>query len=398
MDYSLFISHTEVDAELAAAVFKQLRAAFGTQLTMQFARDHIESGGQWKSWIRDNLESSKAVVSLFTPESVRKPWLYVEWSPFWVHGKDFYILLSGGVQRKDLIEAMWDSQMVDVGDSASIKKFFRTLGRKVGFPLDEAALGSAAVAFAEAVERGRQADRTQSIERFADISVPLPDDDREKRDILEHFYRRGARDVLRQRFRSLESDLFKASIALWVVKQNDLELASVLCEEIRGGDHVRGVAVAMVQAGVDGGPHMERVLACLKGAELRNFALDLVDAGLADTDLLRNVVGRIANASELRTVGLPLIRRAEFNSRVFEMIVQQIHARGNFTPLGDLAEELLAQGHADAPQFLAIMDVLSEKRRQRLDAVLQQVDEREPELASKLRRRYHKPDDSDASH
>lgn len=388
MPYSVFVSHTEMDAELAAAVYAQIQSAFNRQIPVQFAREHIESGAQWKSWIRDNLESSNAVVSLFTPESAGKPWLYVEWAPFWVRDREFYILLSGGVKREDLIEAMWDSQMVDLHDPASVHKFLRTLGRKVESPPDEAALGGLAAAFTAAVEQGRQADLARSIERFAPASVPLPEDDREKRRILEYFHRRGATDVFRQKFRTIGNDAFKASMTLWLLKQNDPDLAALVCEDIRGGDHVRDVAMAMVHAGLDRSPQLERVLGCIKAAELRNFALNLVDAGMAGTDLLQDVVGRIANAAELRTVGLPLVRRSEFTLPVFGMIVERIKARGSFAPLGDLADEFVSHGHASAPQFLAIMDVLAEKRPQRTGAVIQKLEEGEPELAAALRERY----------
>ena len=188
MPYSVLVSHTNMDAKLAEKVTASLDQALEGRVTLKLAQAHIETGAQWRAWIREHLESCDMVLSIFTPEAVNKPWLYVEWVPFWLnHGeKDFIILLANGVKPQSLISPMLDSQTVSLDDEASVYGLLRTLAKRAEPPLEEGELRERAQSIVEAAAEGRRGDLAQSAERYADPNGQLPADDQADADTFRN--------------------------------------------------------------------------------------------------------------------------------------------------------------------------------------------------------------------
>lgn len=392
MTYSIFVSHTNMDANLAERVTESLGEALEGRATLKLARAQIESGAQWKAWIKENIDSCDMVITIFTPEAVHKPWLYVEWAPFWLNddeGKDFIVLLASGVKAESLISPMLDSQTVNLDDEASVYALLRALGKRVDPPLeDEAALRARAPGVVEAAARGRRADLGRSAERYADAGVELPQDDQEAQGVLQYFYEKGDTDTFRSLFGRLRHDSLRADVALWTVKKNDLAIASALCGDITASDHLCRVASGMIRAGHEHSPELRRVLdGITNNAEKRKLAVELLDRGMVDADVLRHVVGLMDNMAELRRVGMRLVERAEQTRPIFGEVVDKI-ARTNRTALRDVALAFVGQGTHRTAEFERLMDDLVAQKPTVAIPVLEALKESDPEMLPLLHERH----------
>ena len=331
-------------------------------------------------------------ISIFTPEAVHKPWLYVEWAPFWLNDdedKDFIILLASGVKAESLISPMLDSQTVNLDDEASVYGLLRALGKRVDPPLqDEAVLRVRAPGVVEAAARGRRADLGRSKERYADPGVELPQDDQEAQGVLQYFYEKGDTDTFRSLFGRLRHDSLRADVALWAVKKNDLAMAAALCGDITASDHLCRVASGMIRAGHEHSAELLRVLdGITNNAEKRRLAVELLDRGMVDANVLRHVVGLMDNMAELRRVGMRLVERAEYTRPIFSEVTGKI-ARTNRTALRDVAMAFVGQGTHRTAEFERLMDDLVAQKPTVAIPILEALKESDPEMLPLLHERH----------
>lgn len=388
MTYSVFVSHASSDRCLATAVTNIIKQAFAGQVEPYLAHARIRGGAKWKEELRTHLNQCDAIITLVTPDSIDRPWVHVEWSPFWLHDKQFYVLAAPGVDTTRLVEPMRDSQIVALQDEERVGGFLDNLRDGAGLPESDPPPSSHAAAFVAAAAEGIRADHAAKYEQFAAASTGLPDDDKVRRRILEYFYARPDLDGFRALFRRVDDDAFKAEMALWVARQNDLATAASLCEDITGGDFRRRVAQGLVRGGHEDSRELRRVLdGITNNAELRNFAVDLVEQGRAGTEVLRYVVGRMDNMAELRRVGMCLVQKHEQDRPVFDELCDKI-TRNNPTHLRDVATAFVLQGTHGAPGFERVMDALVSHKPQSAIPVLEALKEHDPAALAPLHERH----------
>ena len=107
MSYSIFLSHATEDAAIAKTIKEKLNKIF-PELSIYLATDEIRSGTKWKDELKQNLQEHNAIITLISQISIDKPWIYTEWSPFWMAEKPFHLLLLDDKLKKDLIGPMKD--------------------------------------------------------------------------------------------------------------------------------------------------------------------------------------------------------------------------------------------------------------------------------------------------
>jgi hypothetical protein len=240
------------------------------------------------------------------------------------------------------------------------------------------------------VGAARIKDVSRITERYADASVPLPDDLREKRRILEYFYNKGAADTFTEKFRTLDDDALKADLALWVSRRNDLALAVVLGEEIGGADHLCRVARGMIRAGHQDTPELRRLLDIIQSrnnAELRKLALEVLQGSHADAAVFRYMAGIIDNMAELRKVGMCLVERGDFERPIFGEIVEKIRRR-SIVHLREIAMEFVRQGTQRVPEFTRIMDAAVQEKPSVAVSVMEELRTRDPAMLPPLLDRH----------
>ncbi|HFD40523.1 MAG TPA: TIR domain-containing protein [Anaerolineae bacterium] len=125
MTYRIFVSHTKVDSEVAQAITNVLNNAFEGNVHLYLASREVIGGEEWKKELKKELKERDAIICVITPESVRSPWLFIEWSAFWIADKRFYLLISDEIRVSDLVQPMQDRQMTLMQQKISVINLFR---------------------------------------------------------------------------------------------------------------------------------------------------------------------------------------------------------------------------------------------------------------------------------
>jgi glyoxylase I family protein len=132
MSYKVFISYCEEDTALAELLIMYINNEFDGDIITYGYSKNIRPGMRWKEDIRENLGNSQAIICLVTPASVSKPWVYIEWSAFWLADKNFYIFTTPGVSLDMLVEPMRDRNVCRITDEKSFKAFIKDLAIEAG--------------------------------------------------------------------------------------------------------------------------------------------------------------------------------------------------------------------------------------------------------------------------
>jgi len=101
-EYKVFLSHGAADGWIARQMARRIRDDCGA-LTFLDVED-VASGDDFKRRIHAEVRAAGEVVALFTPWSVRRPWVWIEVGAAWVLGLRIVAVLHG-LSVEDLEEA-----------------------------------------------------------------------------------------------------------------------------------------------------------------------------------------------------------------------------------------------------------------------------------------------------
>lgn len=126
-NYKIFISYSTEDLKLAEGIRIQLNNSFKGVIHCFLAKKDISASTAWKDEIKNNIRESDAIISILTRKSIDRPWIYIEWAPFWLEGKTQFFLLANDVKESELIKPMQDFQFVKINDVESVTSFYEQL-------------------------------------------------------------------------------------------------------------------------------------------------------------------------------------------------------------------------------------------------------------------------------
>lgn len=126
-DFTIFVSYCSEDYELAESICIQLNNCFEGKIKYYLAKKSILVSEDWKKELKKNIENSQAIISILTKNSISRPWVYVEWSPYWLADKAQFFLLSKDLTESDLIKPMQDLQCIKINEKDSIKQLFEKI-------------------------------------------------------------------------------------------------------------------------------------------------------------------------------------------------------------------------------------------------------------------------------
>lgn len=385
MSFRIFISHSTEDQRIAEEVARVLNNAFEGHVEPYLAFHEIGGGDEWKEEIKKNLQLCDAIICIVTPESQNKPWLFIEWSAFWLAEKKYYILLSDEVKVSDLIQPMQDRQATGMLDETSVRMFFRRLTDDSGYgtvPYNYVNRFVDSVRDAIQLQANERAE--QSYARYRASLAGLPADDTQKCRIADYFYRSGELDIWNSIVREIRDDSVKADMAIQLVRAGDMEGTFALCQSMRGADKLGLVATEIIDQG-----HMDstqlrqiaEVIATRNQAELRKIAIHVAELGEEDTDLFRYVCGLISNIAELRKVVIFFVENHRIDSPVFEDLIERFES--NLAELRKIAFEFIANGLQRSGQFQLIIEILIQNQRE-IEKVMAELFRHDQELFSEL--------------
>jgi hypothetical protein len=121
----VFISHSTKDRWIAKQIAKLLEAS-GEVKTFLDERD-IKVGDSIPESIRANIQQCNEFLVLLTRNSLDRPWVLIEISAAWGHGKRIIAIIDK-VAPEEMPEIMLPYKAIDLND---IDEYIRQLGERV---------------------------------------------------------------------------------------------------------------------------------------------------------------------------------------------------------------------------------------------------------------------------
>jgi hypothetical protein len=358
MAYKIFVSHTTKNSLVARAVTKTISDAFDGQIQLYLALEKVVGGTEWKEELKRCLTTCDALIAIVTADSIQKPWLYLEWTPFWLTDRKYYLLLGEGVDPQSLIEPMRDRQAINMADPQRIASFFLAL--RDDAHLTDAVPYHFVPVFLSEVANAFAAELEQTYDIYRDAKVPLPSSSLEKRRIAEYLYRIGDTAQFARVAEQIRNDEVEADMAVAAVRDGNLEVAGFLCQHIGSADELTRVAIELVEQELLDSALLRDVIGLLRqknDAELRKLAIELIKRGLEESAAFQQVVASITNMTEVRKLALYYIDNDRWQSRWFLELIGKFEST-NRTELRKLASEMIRRDVYRTEQFLAAARIL----------------------------------------
>ncbi len=142
MAHNFFLSHFSSDKDVAEVIATVLSRISLRQLVPWFSSDNSESGGLkpgniWFNEILVKISQSKALVTVLTPNSIHRPWIYFESGIAQALEKCEVIPVCVGVKRDTILPPLGMYQCYQLTDYKSLKEFVGKLLNKFEINFDE---------------------------------------------------------------------------------------------------------------------------------------------------------------------------------------------------------------------------------------------------------------------
>lgn len=140
MPHNFFISHYNNDKQLAEILSNALRRITLDQLCPWFSSDTIgglKPGELWFNEIMSRIQNSKAVVTVLTPNSINRPWIYFESGIAHALPACEVIPICFGIKRDDILPPLSLYQIYQPSDYRSCVEFFSKLLNLFNIKFDE---------------------------------------------------------------------------------------------------------------------------------------------------------------------------------------------------------------------------------------------------------------------
>ncbi len=142
MEHKFFISHYGGDKNIAELFSNALRRITLGQISPWFSSDDngdsgLRPGDIWFNQILDKITHSKAVVTLLTPNSINRPWIYFESGIGQALNDCEVIPVCISVKRDDILPPLGLYQCYQLNDYRSVVEFFSKLLTLFGVKFDE---------------------------------------------------------------------------------------------------------------------------------------------------------------------------------------------------------------------------------------------------------------------
>lgn len=135
---SVFVSHIQEEAALAAILKRRLAEQFGELIDVFASSDvaSIAAGDRWLDSTEGALRKADVEIILLSSASLKRPWVNFEAGAAWVRGITILPLCHSGLHTSDLAMPLCLIQGVEAGTESGVERLFARIATclKVGKP------------------------------------------------------------------------------------------------------------------------------------------------------------------------------------------------------------------------------------------------------------------------
>ncbi len=379
MTFKIFVSHTSIDKNIAHEVARVINNAFGGDIELFVAFQEIRGGDKWKEVIKNNLNDCDAILCIVTKEYVHKPWLFIEWSAFWLADKKYYVLLTEDVIVDELIHPMQDRQVTQINNDPSVRMFFRALASD---SRHETVPYSYVQEFIDTTKDAiilRDKEKAEkSFAKYQDDLNDLPNSDAQKIEIADYLYQSRNFINYQKVIDSIRDESVKLNLALQLVERGDFENLSEIVSKIINADNLTTISLALIDLNYHDEKVLKQIIENLSTknqAELRKISTHIAGRNEDSGNLFAFIIGHLNNIAELRKVVSYFLENGKSESPTTAKLVKNIGAR-NLAELRKVGTLMIDNGLQDTPLFLETFKILcgNQREAEKLLTELYQVD------------------------
>lgn len=130
----MFISHIGEESELAKLISEEIKSAFLGILDTFVSSDpdSIPSGARWLDEIEVALTKAEVLMTLSSPQSIKRPWINFEAGAAWMRKIPSIPLCHSGLSKSQLPIPLSLLQAADLVDESDLYRVFDTLTKVLG--------------------------------------------------------------------------------------------------------------------------------------------------------------------------------------------------------------------------------------------------------------------------
>jgi hypothetical protein len=351
----IFISYSTVNTGTAEIIEEAMKDVFPNLVHIFLAAKKITSGDLWQKNIQKNLVGGDVLVSLVTTNFLNKPWFYIEWTPFWMDGRPFFLLLTDDIDEDDLVAPMLDRQITRVQTSHGIEKFFISLHKLIHdledvSDEDELKYKEIAESVVGKIELTLKKEQQSIFEKYKDGAESLPGSSLESEEILNHYFVRGDFSTVHSLLSQLRDEEDKKKIAVNTLENGNFDLMMLICRTSTRADKLTEIAERMIQMNLLESKELYEICEMIrskKEAEINRIATLLMDLGKYETDFFYYIVGSLENRIYLTRIAEKVFGEQKKNTRLLQILTPKMIGNKNYSvPYFQKVDAL-------APSFLA---------------------------------------------
>ncbi|HAV5511016.1 toll/interleukin-1 receptor domain-containing protein [Acinetobacter baumannii] len=130
----VFVSHAAVDSEIATLFKSDVEKSFLglCQLFVSSNLDSIQGGKEWMQEIKTNLSEAAVLISLISPVSITRPWIYAEFGAGWIRGIPTISVCHSGLRKDQLPVPLSHFQALDLLDEMHLEHLYGQISLAIG--------------------------------------------------------------------------------------------------------------------------------------------------------------------------------------------------------------------------------------------------------------------------